>query len=62
MPKSVWNEIPIKNNKNKCKLFWIIFGIVISVLAAAAFCIPLGVILARKVDTTTTVATTTNGK
>jgi len=57
--------------RNKLKLFRIIFGIVIAVLAAAAFCIPFGINLARDVDTTTTTAvvtstvattTTTSGK
>ncbi len=59
MQVSVWDEEPIENNKNKRRLFWLIVGIVISVLAVAAFCVPLGVGLARNVDMATTTAPTT---
>jgi flagellar basal body-associated protein FliL len=53
------NEEPKENKKNKYRLFWIIFGIIVAVLAAAAFCIPLGINLAQNVGTTTTTTTTT---
>jgi flagellar basal body-associated protein FliL len=69
------NEEPKENKKNKYRLFWIIFGIIVAALAAAAFCIPLGINLAQNVGTTTTTTTaaaatstvvipttTTNGK
>ncbi len=59
MQVSAWDEEPRENNKNKHRLFWIICGIAISVLAAAAICIPLGVTLARQVDTATTSITAT---
>jgi ABC-type dipeptide/oligopeptide/nickel transport system permease component len=59
MQVSVWDEEPRVNNKTKHRLFWIMFGIVISILAAAAFCIPLGISLARNVDTATTTQTAT---
>ncbi len=65
MQGSAWDEAPTVNNKNKSTLFWIIVGIVISVLFIAAICIPLGVILTRNANnattssTTTTIATTT---
>jgi flagellar basal body-associated protein FliL len=45
------------NKKNKLRLFLILSGIIIFVLAAAAFGIPFGINLARNGDATTTTAT-----
>ncbi len=59
MRRSVSNEESKVDKKNKHRLFWIIFGTIIAVLAAAAFCIPFGINLARRnVDTTTTATST----
>ena len=50
-----------KKNRHLC--FWIVFGIIILILAAAAICIPLGISLVRNAGSNTTqTTTTTRGK